>query len=339
MRTHILILTAACCLLLASPLWARPDEPKQEPAGPAPAAAAGKAAEPAKTAEPGGDAATVDKHSDEHLRSRVDQFWKRKIATKYDECYGMLTRNSRDKQTLVSYIQRINTRTTGYKIDSIAPDPANPDHVKVTMVYKLQAMGFKMDNAKQLQDWYFEEGDWFLEYFPKTPFDSKSRRSTPGKTGESAQAAPDGSEGNKEKSSLDPEQKKRLQELLEQFKKSRSSTKPSLDEALAPQESTGKSAASPQGTPGKPVAGEGKSAPADGSQEASPPKKAVNYQTQPRHHTTKTAKTGDAPPKQDPAKTGTPAETPAKQDPAKTGTPVETPAKQDPAKTGGDPKK
>jgi hypothetical protein len=81
MRTHIAILTTACCLLLSSALWARPDEPKKEPAGPAPAAAAGKAAEPAKTAESGAGAAVVDKHSDEHLRSRVEQFWKRKIAT------------------------------------------------------------------------------------------------------------------------------------------------------------------------------------------------------------------------------------------------------------------
>ena len=276
----------------------------------------------------------MDNHSDEHLRSRVDQFWKGKIASKYDECYNLLTRKSRDKQTLVNYIQRINTRTTGYKIDSVAPDPADPNHVRVTVIYKLHALGYKMDNAKQAQDWYFEDGDWFLEYFTKTPFDSKSRKpATTGKTADSVKSGPEGSGEKSEKSTLDPEQKKHLQELVEQLRYSPPSTKPSLNEALAPQEKTDKSSTAPQGTTGKPASTDGQSAPADGGKEASPPKKAVDYQTQPHHHTSKTVKTGDTPPKQDPAKTGTPAEVPAKQDPAKTGTPAETPAKQDPAKT------
>ena len=294
----------------------------------------------------------ADKHSDAQLRTRVDQFWKSKIATKYDECYNLLTKKSREKQTLVNYIQRINTRTTGYQIESVTPDHADATHAKVVVVYKLQALGYKIDNAKQSQDWYFEDGDWFLEYFAKTPFDSKSRKTSTEKAADSAKANPEGTAGKTEQSTMDPEQKKHFQELLEQLKKSRTSTKPSLNEALAPQETKGKSTAPPPGAPEKAPAEE-PAAPADGSKTAPPAKKATDYQTKPHHHAGKSGKSSNAPakedpaksgtpaetPKQDPAKPGTPAQAPAKPDPAKTGTPADTTTKQDPAKTGGDPKK
>ena len=332
MRTDKATMTILCGLLLAGLLWARPEVPKQEPAVAAPAAGAGKAAET-------GPAAVADKHSAEHLRGRVEQFWKSKIAAKYDECYNLLTKKSKDKQTLVNYIQRINTRTTGYQIESVTPDPANPDHVKVMVSYKLQALGYKMDNTRQSQNWYFEDGDWFLEYFVKNPFDSKSRKSTTEKAADSAQTTPAGAAGKTEKSGMDPEQKKHFQELMEQLRKSHPATKPSLNEALAPQEKTGQAAAAPPAAPEKKAAAEGTAAPADTDKKAAPEKKATDYQTKPHRHASKGAKSATPPAKQEPAQAVPPAETPVKQDPAKAGTPAETPAKQDPAKTGGDPKK
>ncbi len=345
MRILTAIMTAFFSLWLTGFMTARPDEPKTEPA---PAAA------PAAKAPESGVVTAVDKHSEENLRSRVDQFWKSKIATKYEECYNLLTKKSREKQTLVNYIQRINTRTTSYQIESITPDPASSDHMKVLLFCRLQALGYKMDHARQSQDWYFEDGDWFVEYIAKTPFDSKSRKAATEKTDDAAKAVTEGAEGKAEKSSLDPGQKKHIQELLDQLRKSRGSTKPSLNEAMAPPQPAAKpEAQKPASTPDQTSAEAGPAAPAGDAAKPSAEKKATNYQTKPKHHSSRAAKSADAPKEQETAKTGGPTEetakqesakagttpgTAAKEDPAKTGKPAETPAKKDPAKTGGDPK-
>lgn len=304
MRNYLTILAVVCYFLISSLPGAPPEEPKTVPAAKSmPVVDAGK------PAEPGGETA-ADKHSEDHLRSRVDQFWKKKIATQYDECYTMLTRKSRDKQTLVNYIQRINTRTTGYKVESVTPDPASPDHAKVLVIYKLQALGRKIDNARQSQDWYFEDGDWFLEYFAKTPFDSKSPKKAAANTAESTQAAPSGSSGKPGSKGIDPEQLKKYQEMVEQLRKILPSTKPSLDEALAPEVRTKKHNTRPPSTEGQTAA--------SGDSAASVPQDK-----------------GEAP-----AAPGRKKDTGAQTEAGKAVKPGATPAKKDPAQSAGDdPKK
>ena len=304
MRTYHPVLAAVSCFLIAGLLGAPPEEPKTVPAaGSVPVVEAGKAA------EPGGEA-VADKHAEDHLRSRVDQFWKKKIATKYDECYNMLTRESRSEQTLVNYIQRINTRTTGYRIESVTPDPASPDHVKVLVIYKLQALGRKIDNAKQSQNWYFEDGDWFLEYFAKTPFDSKSPKKAAANPAESAQATPSGTSGKPESKGMDPEQMKRYQEMAERVRKMLPSTKPSLEEALTPEGRTKKPDAPPPSAEGQTTA--------SGAPAASAPQG-----------------TGEVP-----VTPGGEKDAGAQAESGKAAKPGATPAKKDPAQSpGNDPKK
>jgi hypothetical protein len=269
---------------------------------------------------PQNPASAADKTSAEHLRTRVDLFWSSRVAQKYDVCYNLLTKESRDKLTMVNYIQRINNRTTGFEVSSIQLDPANPAHAEVLVLYRLSFMGYKMEHVKYHQHWYVEDGDWYAQYIVKTPFDAKARKVAEEQAEGDAGAAPAGKSAEKaegqtdakpEDAELSAQRKQRIQELLEKIKKSRNVTKPSLNEAIAPPPP-----AAPAGTT-PPAAHGTSSSPADGATSG----KKVDTGAD-KEKNTATTETGAA-------------EKPA----GKKTKPASEPAKTDPAKSGGDPKK
>ncbi len=105
------------------------------------------------------------------VKARAESFWTAKQERKLDVCYGMLSKASQEQMTMVDFIGRHNTRILRFSVDKIQIDSQAPDRALVEVLCDVHAMGRKMSNLRNRQQWVREEGVWRCVQSTRSPFD------------------------------------------------------------------------------------------------------------------------------------------------------------------------
>jgi len=171
----------------------------------------GVTAETSKTQDVAGKKAEQTRNTGEEgsinkLTERVEMYWTRKIGEKLDKCYEMLTEKSRKETSMVRFIRMSNMRFKKYEIGEINLDPKQRNFARVIGHFNGSAMGYDLEKVRIGQSWYFENGDWFLEFQKTNPFAAGE------KTKET-------SDGSGEKRQINPELLKKFRELNAKMRK------------------------------------------------------------------------------------------------------------------------
>ncbi len=104
---------------------------------------------------------------EDHLRNRVEKYWKAKMEGDNETVYNMTVKSYREKVALKSFLKTPLLDISGFSIKEIEMDFPK---ALVAVDYRFSHHGFDF-NPVIKRTWIFENGDWFVEMEPASmPF-------------------------------------------------------------------------------------------------------------------------------------------------------------------------
>ncbi|MBP7867455.1 MAG: hypothetical protein KA419_16095 [Acidobacteria bacterium] len=102
--------------------------------------------------------------------ARAEAFWQLRLDGRMESAYDMLTESSKQDYTFRRFSRIQNVTVQQVNDIAVEMDAANDKHAVVRVKYDGATMGQALNGMSASQNWYFERGDWYLEYEVPNPF-------------------------------------------------------------------------------------------------------------------------------------------------------------------------